>query len=83
MRKMLISIALPAVVATALPAAAQGSAQQPRARDNGASAQRTENAGASERRICVTERLSGSRMPRRVCRTQAEWEALQGDSEER
>lgn len=82
MRKMLISIALPALVATAFPAAAQGNAQ-PRARDDAASAQRSESQNAGERRICVTERLSGSRMPRRVCRTEAEWQALQGADEER
>ena len=33
------------------------------------------------RRICVSERLSGSRMPRRVCRTAREWQLLQGDDE--
>ena len=82
MRKMLISLAVPALVATAFPALAQGNAQEPRARDN-AGAQRSQDQNADERRICVTERLSGSRMPRRVCRTQAEWQALQGDSEER
>ncbi len=84
MRKMLISIAVPALVATAFPAAAaQGNAQQPRARGDAAAAQRAEDQSAGERRICVTERLSGSRMPRRVCRTEAEWQALQGGEDER
>ena len=32
-------------------------------------------AGASERKICIREQMTGSRMPRRVCKTRSEWEA--------
>jgi Ni/Co efflux regulator RcnB len=82
MRKFLIVIAAPALLATALPAAAESSQQQPRARDNSAQQQHDRDSDASERRICVTERLSGSRMPRRVCRTPAEWQTLQDGSDD-
>jgi hypothetical protein len=79
MRKaVLISIAA-ALFAPALPAqaepAATGSArsapagQQPRDRD----------AADRDRQICVNERLSNSRMPRRVCHTAREWQLLHGD----
>jgi hypothetical protein len=44
------------------------SGQQPRARD-------------PDRRICVSAQLSDSRMRRRVCRTQAEWESLQANDD--
>jgi len=82
MRKLLIATAAAALIASA-PAAAQNS-QQPRARDNGAQQQRAgTDQSASERRICVSERLSGSRMPHRICRTAREWQALDDGSEER
>ena len=42
--------------------------QQPRARDNG-------------RRICVNEDMSNSRLSRRVCRTQAEWDEMRRTGE--
>lgn len=31
-----------------------------------------------ERQICVSEQLTASRMPRRVCRTAREWQLLHG-----
>jgi hypothetical protein len=75
-RIVLISLAgalfMPALPAQAEPAA-QTSAQtgrQPRDRDE---------AAEPDRQICVAERLSGSRMPRRVCRTAREWRLLQDD----
>jgi len=80
MRKMLIAAAC-ALIAAA-PALAQPSSQQPRARAGNATEQ-AESENAGERRICVTERLSGSRMPRRVCRTAREWQALEDGNEER
>jgi hypothetical protein len=82
MRNLLIATA--AALVAGAPAAAETSQQQPRTLDNNASQQRAgtdDNAG--ERRICVTERLSGSRMPRRVCRTAREWRALDDGSEDR
>jgi len=83
MRKLLIATAAAVALIAGAPAAAQNG-QQPRARDNGAEQQRAGNdQGASERRICVSERLSGSRMPHRICRTAREWQALDDGSEER
>jgi len=78
MRKMLISSAAALLCVAAVPAVAapanqdsnqtgaqsDRSGQQPRARD-------------PNRRICVADRLSDSRIRRRFCRTQAEWDALQ------
>jgi hypothetical protein len=81
MRKtVLISVAAAAFCVSTLPAQAapassdnsQASARQDRGQDAAAD---------PNRRICVSERLSGSRMPRRVCRTAREWQLLQGDDE--
>lgn len=83
MRNFLIVIAAGFVV-TALPASAQVQAIAA-PRDN-AAAEQSSSSGSSggapaaddTRRICVNVELSGSRMVRRVCRTQAEWEARGG-----
>ena len=53
----------------AAPSQAATSDQQTRSSTQGANA---------ERRICAMVELSSSRMPRRVCRTRAEWEAAGG-----
>jgi hypothetical protein len=85
MRKILISglafallpAAVPARAETATPNAASPaprSAQQQPGR---------EAADDPNRQICVTERLSGSRMPRRVCRTARQWEAQNDGSDDR
>jgi hypothetical protein len=81
MRRILICLVVPALAATALPAAAQ-TGHQTRVRDDSATEQQARAQRADERRICVTERLSESRMPRRICRTQAEWDALQGGDDD-
>jgi len=82
MRQFLIAIAAPALLMTAIPAAAE-TQQQPRARDNSAQQQqRSRDSADPDRRICVTERLSGSRMPRRVCRTPSEWQTLQDGTDD-
>jgi len=91
MRKMLIATAAGALFAlAALPASAQNlaansprdnsgnSTVEQRARDNN-----TNTTNDSDRRICVTERFSGSRMAHRVCRTAREWEALNDGSDDR
>ena len=52
---------------TAQPSAEGSQARQPRAQQ--------------PRRICVRETLTGSRLPRQVCRTAEEWEALGGLSD--
>jgi hypothetical protein len=76
MRKMLISIAAPALLVAAVPASAQDAAQAP-ARDNSASEQQPQNA-SPDRRICVDVELTGSRMNHRICRTAREWEERGG-----
>lgn len=81
MRKIvLISVAaallgpFPALAAPVAPTNAQQSAAtQPRDRDPALN---------PDREVCVTERLSGSRMPRRVCRTARQWQQLHGDDED-
>jgi hypothetical protein len=69
MRNMSIATAAAALCAAALPAAAQNSndqaaqpSQQQRARSNG-----------DERKICINERVSESRITRRICRTAQQW----------
>jgi hypothetical protein len=76
MRNVLIATLAAALAASAVPAAAaQNSA--PRARTDTATEQQA-NAEDPERRICVAVELTGSRMVRRVCRTQREWDARGG-----
>ena len=82
MRSFLIVIAA-GFVASALPASAQSAQTNaaPSAPDNAASGRSQGNGSAgatAERRICVNLELSGSHMIRRVCRTQAEWDARGG-----
>lgn len=78
MRKLfLISVAATLLV-PALPAQAEP-AGQTGARSAAPSARTRDEAADPNREVCVSERLSGSRMPRRVCRTAREWQLLQGD----
>jgi len=58
-----------AALAFAAPVQAQENDNQQRV------APRVEGGGATERRICRRVEFTGSRMVRRVCRTQAEWSA--------
>jgi hypothetical protein len=82
MRKTVIAALAAALCATAFPAAARDG--QPRPAAPAQQADRADNEAANpDRRICVTERLSGSRMPRRVCRTAREWRALDDGSDAR
>jgi hypothetical protein len=78
MRNLLIAGAAGALLTAALPAAAAATDQTsaPRARTDAASQQVNED--DPERRICVAIELTGSRMIRRVCRTQREWDARGG-----
>lgn len=90
MRIMLISAAAILVSSTALPAAAaptagdiaasQGSSQPNDQADS--SSQPRQRARGSERQICVNEAMSTGRIRRRVCHTQAEWNALQANDEQ-
>jgi hypothetical protein len=74
MRNLLIAAA--ALIATALPAAAQNLPAL-QSRDSSATGQRAADENA-DRRICVSVELTGSRMVRRVCRTAREWEERGG-----
>ena len=85
MRKVLILLTAPALVA-AFPAAAQQ--QSNYAQNSVAPADRSGSSSSSsqtrtqdqdqERRICVNAQLSGSHVTRRICRTAREWEAQGG-----
>ena len=82
MRNALIVIAA-GIVAAASPASAQTSLNvSPRADSSPDQAQTSAGAPAAtandNRRICLNVELTGSRMVRRVCRTQAEWDARGG-----
>ena len=78
-------LAAGALIATAAPAAQNNAPAGTRAADENASqnqAQDSSQPQADNRRVCISERLSGSRMPRRVCRTAREWAQLQGGDDD-
>lgn len=76
MRNLLIASAVAALCA-ALPAAARNDqAAQP-------SQQERARSGSAERKICVTERVSESRISRRVCRTAQQWRDSNDTDDER
>src|SRR6185295_450228 len=77
MRKLFLISVAAALLVPALPAQAEPAAQ-PSARSEPAPRNRDEAPDPS-RQICVSERLSGSRMPRRVCHTAREWQLIQAD----
>ena len=84
MRKFVISSAAALLSAAALPAVAAPATNQDsiQAGQSGQSAQQQRTrVGDPNRRICVADRLSDSRIRRRICRTQAEWDALQGNDD--
>ena len=82
MRKFLIGTLVLALV-PAVPAQAEtpaASSSAPRTSHQQPSRSAAED---PDRQICVTERLSGSRMPRRVCRTARQWELQNDGSDDR
>jgi len=86
MRKMLISGVAALLCSAALPAAAQANftaanqdSSQAGAQSGSSAQQQRTRASDSSRRVCVADRLSDSRIRRRICRTQAEWDALQAN----
>ena len=84
MRNLLISGAAILFSAAAIPAAAQANfspANQDNAQSGGQSdsSARQPQARDPNRRVCVAASLSDSRMRRRICRTQAEWDSLQAN----
>jgi hypothetical protein len=84
---MRIQFIVPIILVGALAAVTPALAAQPPAAvpETSQAAPGTESGGGrqaqadSNRQICVMERLSDSRMRRRICRTQREWQELQGD----
>ena len=82
MRNILISSAAALMCAAAVPAIA-APANQDTSQSGAQSSSRTQQPRAADpnRRICVSDRLSDSRIRRRICRTQAEWDALQGNDD--
>jgi len=79
MRKIAFAGLAVSLCALALPAAAQTASAQ---RGGAQEQQRDTEADNPNRRICVSERLSGSRIPRTVCRTAREWRDLQANSDD-
>ena len=72
MRRVLISTTAAALCAAAVPAAAfEGG--QPDGQAEQAAQPRARDADDDQRRICVNERPSESRIIRRVCRTARQW----------
>ncbi|HVQ06961.1 MAG TPA: hypothetical protein VMS43_00855 [Allosphingosinicella sp.] len=72
MRNVLIATAVAALCAASLPAAAAA----PQTNDQNAQPsqqQRARGGNDDQRRICVTEQASESRINRRICRTAREW----------
>jgi hypothetical protein len=79
MRKILISSVAALLCAAALPAVAAPAANQDASQTSAQNGRATQQPRAADpnRRVCVSDRLSDSRIRRRICRTQAEWDALQ------
>lgn len=79
MRKIIFSSLTAILCATAMPALADDNVATTTARGEQATqAPRARNEANSERRICVREASSETRIRRRVCRTAQEWRDLHG-----
>lgn len=82
---MRIQFIVPIILVGALAAVSPALAAQPPAAVPETSQAGTETGGTRQpqadpnRQICVMERLSDSRMRRRICRTAREWQELQGE----
>lgn len=79
MRNIMISGAAALLCAAAVPAAAAPASGQDSSQ-NGTETSRSaqqQRAADPNRRVCIHDRLSDSRIRRRICRTQAEWDSLQ------
>jgi hypothetical protein len=77
MRKLLVTSLAAGLMAISLPAAASSTGAGNTRSDTATSDQA--RADSPDRRICVREALSDSRMRRQVCHTAREWQQLQGD----
>ena len=90
MRTILISGVAILLSSASLPAAAAPSgvattANQDNSQTNDQSdrsAQPRQRARSSDRQVCVNEAMSTGRIRRRVCHTEAEWAALQGNDDQ-
>lgn len=72
-RAILLSAVGAIVLGLAAPSVANQSAPRSNQPDNGGA-----TAGDPDRRICVREAITGSRLQRRVCRTAREWVEQEG-----
>ena len=75
MRRTIIIIPAVAIAlcASIAPASASETAAAAAANQNAQPRARADASQDPNRRVCVTERMSTSRIPRRVCRTAREW----------
>ena len=80
MRKMLISGAAALLCAAAFPAVAAPAGNQD-AGQNGPQQTRSDEARGPNRRVCIRQELSNSRIARPVCRTQQEWDRMRANGE--
>ena len=81
MRKFVLSSAAALLCAAALPAAAAAPASSSDTNQNGAQQSRSDEARGPNRRVCVRQAMSNSRIARPVCRTQAEWDRMRANGE--
>jgi hypothetical protein len=79
MRKLLFSSLTALLAASAIPAAAEDIAAANARGEQASQAPRQRADPSGERRICVREAGSESRIRRRICRTAQEWRDLHGD----
>ena len=80
MRKFVLSSAAALLCAAALPAAAAPASNQD-ANQNGAQQSRADQARGPNRRVCIRQALSDSRVARPICRTQAEWDRMRANGD--
>lgn len=78
MRQFVFAALASALVLPALPAQAAVAAQSGATRGAAAPSERARADDPGERRICVRQRFSNSRITRNICKTQAEWDAQGG-----
>ncbi|MBX3561174.1 MAG: hypothetical protein KF780_05115 [Sphingomonas sp.] len=75
-----VALAVPAAAHQGATSASPSAGLSSSADGGGASAPapRRNRAGAGERRICVDAAYTGTRIPRRICKTESQWEAAGG-----
>ncbi len=83
MRNFLITAGAALCCAAALPAAAAPASGETQEQAGARTDQPTQQQRARDpnRRICVAVRMSETRIPRRVCRTQAEWDEERAETD--